>query len=342
MAQVWSDLEPAKTLIGLFVKNSLEQLTANEGRVLARAFGADPEDYAQLCKKDEFNKPYRILLAMRLRVEQIIRLIPDDTADQLKKSLALLKLERRRNGIVHVKICRRMLEAALVPAWTEAQKREFAEAADIFEFVDYFLSYTNKTAADINYRFRMAFLPPTRVKAEDPATVVNYVARDVVDRLRLNNLSGFFDAQKIDLGDKVRRELTIGASTAVVFVQLVEQAMLVEPDDGSENWCYSEFELYRAPDAPQKKAEGRLRKFAFLITVMPKDRGPPAFAVKPAQLPECYERWFGEMVEDRVEVLRPEDPITLGDQVNTIAKKIVGFRDELFNSIVDENFVFAA
>jgi hypothetical protein len=48
------------------------------------------------------------------------------------------------------------------------------------------------------------------------------------------------------------------------------------------------------------------------------------------------------MVEDRVEVLRPEDPITLGDQVNTIAKKIVGFRDELFNSIVDENFVFAA
>jgi hypothetical protein len=341
---MWSKAPEASKLKELFSQYRADTLSGGGGReLICQKFGRRPADYEELARGSAYATAYTYLDQMRRRIDQISDRQSGNPTAQSRQALALLKSYRKENRFEDIQVCSDLIRGALLPTWGPAERREFDEgAAFLQEFVDYFLSYSNRNAELINGRFRRAFSRSTRDLVRELETKVNLVALQIVGLLKNDNgLAGFYDADQVKLGDAIKDSIFAGAGSAIVFVQLVVRPMLIKPTS-EENWCFREYRVYDGDEVlPGAKALGRPRSYAFLIgEELPPGSVRPAEAVRPAILHSDYEPWYDRMSELKVMTLDPSHTARLRRQIEQLAGEIRDFRDEVLDWVVAEQFVF--
>ncbi|MGB8910479.1 MAG: hypothetical protein WCC84_17175 [Candidatus Cybelea sp.] len=321
----------AQKLLDVFRQHSTQAIKTNGRDIICRAFRIPPEAYVEQTRDSNFATAYANLLGIRKRVDDVLSRRPSRDARQVSLALALLKLYRRSYLFAELQACTEILRAAAYPRWQQNDRVAFDKGCVVFPLEDYFLSYTNREADDTNYYFRQAFIGQMRRGASEGRFNYNLVALAIEHRLSRNNLQGFFDVNEIRLGDSVREKITHGAEHSIVFIQLLEMALLTRPRPGETNWCFHEFERYGGSHVRDQ--------LAFLLAAQLAAGADPVGNIRPADVPEAYDDWVTAMNRCKLQELKT-NPSLLRDQLNEVAREVKRMRDDVFYDITAEDYAY--
>jgi len=344
LATTWAASPEAHILIDLFADHTAEEIKTAEGqRLIAGAFQFAVAEYSDRIQRPSFREPFVKLLEIRKRVDLIADNFPGNSEAQFRKATALLKKYRKQIAISEMRIAYKFIERALAPGWSQDLKEKCASISQFFEkYMDYFLSYTNKRADQINADFTKAFYPETKALLRTFGMTANLLARQIIEHL--SGLSGFYDKKNVELGDKIREEIVGSANSSLVFLQIVSRVMLDPGQDEEQNWCFQEYIAYKDDNfCSCSLARGRVRLFIFLIAEK-SVRGNPAEAVRPfADLRDAYKPWHDHMLELatmtlETTALERSSREKLKEQIEAVAQKIHAFRHLLLDSVVYDEF----
>lgn len=330
MAVSWKDSSEAQALIWLHNSHSREDIESRGRELIRVRLHISEAGYEALLDSDRYQTIYEKISRIRVRIDDI----GAKSRAPIYDTLAALKGYRIENEWDEYDICRSMARARLYPTWDTRDQENFDAREELLRFRDFFISYTNRNAGAVNLIYKRVFLPSDRASARKSPSL-NFVAKLVDTVLRTNNLRGFYDTSVIGIGDDIKSTVSDGAERSLVLVQIITGASLTTPEDGNINWCHREFTYYRAGN-PQFRAvaRDRSRKIAFLIAVKCSEEDNPVTCITPAYLPESYREWHTVMEKIRGERLIAKDHDSITQQIGTLAKTIVAFRQELLNGIV--------
>lgn len=327
----WLDKPEGRVLLEVFASNSEDQLQRHGRTKICSAFGIPEALYSELSRNKNYATAYSNISEIRKRVDDVLRRRSAPDALQVALALALLKGYRRRHAFPEFQACYRILQGAAYVHWPPEQKALFVKNVLTLRLSDYFLSYTNRMAAETNHHFRKAFLGMTAQLAKNPRTTINLIAAEIARRFTLHNLKGFYDMDDIQLGDEVRARITQGAAESIVFVQVVERALFEQPPMGTVNWCFTEFQSYEGSPVANR--------FAFLIGARLQPCPIPVEALRPAVLPLGYDGWLEKMQAHKAEILE-NSAGKLQDQLDVVATKVMTMIEATLDTITSEEFVY--
>jgi hypothetical protein len=338
----WTIDPQSKALIELFVSHSSEVMTGPGGpKLVCGGLGWPAKDYDSLSQRSPFRDVFKKLLHIRIHVDRIADTYSGDTDEQCNVAQTLLKHFRGRNAMRDLYLARRMIEATLAPAWAPRQNLRFAQVGDFFEqYRDYFLSYTNKRADDVNYRYRNTFDYDVQALFEQYKQTANLLARQTVTHF--SGLYGYYDKNEILGGDEVRAAIVKGANSALVLVQLLTRPLLDPTYEEFENYCFQEYTAYtEGDDTTPEFVRKRDRKYRFLLAESTdQERKKPAEVLKPlAEVQDAYAGWFQEMLDRHVDVLDCNSREGLKSQLEEIGRQIDSVRRDVLNVVVPLDYV---
>jgi hypothetical protein len=323
-----------KELIGLFSENSVEQVEANGGQLLENALGADR--YQTLLKSDDFEKRYTLVHESKKDVEHIAGQHQDNTDEQVTECLRLIMDAKKNATAESVDVLRQLINKTLYTYDWETHQRQLYDKKYriIVEWKDYFMSYTNRNAAETNRDFKRLIqdvylaAPPMEQRLEE-----SFLAKIIVKYLEANDLEGFFDHEDIRCGDDIEEEVRSYCGAVYTFVQLIEYQSFSRPAT-RRNWCCEEYnEFNNSTNSLSKVCDEEFggRHF-FIIT----EKKGELELLKPADLHPHYNSWFDHVRRLHCVGLRDMKSRDLRLKVWEIAKDIVEIREKIVSRILGD------
>jgi len=318
------------TLVALFSRLSCAQIEASTAHLL-QAF--DEDSFEQLAAQPGYAEEYAHVRTAKWQLERIASRYAADNGDQALQCLCLLKELRARSRFEgdEYLVTRALIDETLSKGWPEVDRRTYLERRVVFDWCDFFLSYTNRDANATNERYRRLVTAEYGWPSLAERSQYNYVARVVAKFFEQQNLRGFADFKTLQCGDDIKDKVVQHCRSAIAFVQLVESGALNEPAPPVEvNWCHAEYSEFSAAGFPVRPASVPGNRRFFVLA------GGQAFG-RPAGSSPHYEAWYQD-IEARLQIVidrhnvRPWD--ALKSKVREVAVQIVAAREALANAML--------
>jgi hypothetical protein len=193
----------------------------------------------------------------------------------------------------------------------------------IDEWVDFFLSYTNRDQPEVNNSFDDTLKNNFKKKDwDDSVEKLNMLAKLIVKYLRQRgNLNVFFDQQSMTCGDDIEDKVNRYCENTFSFAQLIQWQALSN-DPGKKNWCYHEYDTFSKCNKDNEKGI-----FFFKTYDVPND---------PEELggiPPDWKDWVKHALTT-VNVVIPKrmENDQLREECGMVAKKIISVRDKIISN----------
>lgn len=257
-----------RKLIHFFSEYTAESIEADEKKgQLIKAFGAT--DWLDLIRMEGYTQNYDSVINMRRELDHCIRSFLD--VEQVQACLASLNKKYEDDSKqfeILIDLIKNDNDKCLFNSWSGEQQKYFNDACRVlFEWSDFFFSYTNRNLPETNNDFREiiahTFKESDFQRDKDD---VNYLAKLIVRYLTRRNLKAFFDQDNIRCGDNFGERIFSHCRHCFVFIQLIEEAVFCKPQDGGKNWCHLEFREF---EEWVEKFPGDFKRHFFILTHEP-------------------------------------------------------------------------
>lgn len=296
-------------LIELYAVHSLSDIN-NDPNKIVNLFASipnitKPEHVLQIEGYNEFNER---LITAKTTLEKNLQ--AEKEAVQVQNCLATI------NTLKHELFDNKCSDIFIKLVWYQIQqkglwigfpslKEQFKKGVEMIdEWVDFFLSYTNRGQPDLNNDYtpelRGSF---KRAEWDKYAEDVNMIAKLIVRNLKFhNNLNAFFDRESMVCGDNIAGNVYTYCEKTFAFAQLLEPMTFC--GQCGINWCYNEYDKFSKHASPNKK------KFFFKTHNIPVP-------------PSLYQNWWDDTQANlRCDIGLPFDKIALQKNCNMIASEI--------------------
>ena len=318
------------TLIELFSRLSCDEIESGEQPVLD-AFGET--SFASVTSLKGYAEEYNRVKTAKQKIEHIEQKYSQQHGDQALQCLCLLK--ELRTGTVDPShefvVTRDLIQRTLYARWPKPDQDLFDERRRVFDqWVDFFLSYTNRDASATNNRYKSLISAQFGWPRKAEVLARNQVAKVIAKFLEQHSLRGFVDYNNMQCGDEIEDKIIEYCRTAIAFVQLVEDEALREPPPPKANWCHKEHFAFTQAKLPVQEGQVQANRRFFVLA------GGRELAA-PENMGEAYREWFQDMssrldiVIDSVNV-KPWDNLKL--EVRKVARQILTARAQLIDSML--------
>ena len=257
----------------------------------------------------------------------------DDSA--VNECLGLIDFYRRKGRLSEEAIAFDLVKFGPYLNWSPPSKARFDAISNIImKWKDYFLSYTNRDAANTNQTYdeliKSIYL---KQPSEELRVEQNFVAKVVAKFLAQNGLKGFFDYEDIRCGDQIGEEVRYHCRNSFALVQILEPESFRAADDGTVNWCLEEFREFRRRFAHASiEGPATLKDLFPVCTVWDKKKKS---LWRPAQWPnDDYEEWYKKLSALSVIQLEILDKALLRQKIDEIGDRIIEVRENLFEELL--------
>jgi hypothetical protein len=267
---------------------------------------------------------YCKLKEIKSKIENIVS-HPGEMA-QVKNLLTfLLSLKRLSSEHRDKKIMFREMIASAIEnkkLWAnspEAVDKYNQGACMIDEWVDFFLSYTNRDQPEVNNSFDESLKKSFKRKDwDDSFEDLNMLARLIVKYLRLGGLNIFFDQQSMICGDNIEDKVEKYCTNTFAFAQLIQRQILTD-DARKKNWCYHEYKTFKKANTGNEKGIYFFKTYDV----------PDSYRDVPG-IPNDWEDWVKDAL-GRVNIIIPQklENNELKQKCSDIAKEILTVRDRI-------------
>jgi len=326
-------------LIQLFAQHPVDHVEANDGQLLKDTFG--PARYDALQADPAYQHTYTLVKEYKKELEHIAR----TTAAPRKQIHALLyylKQIKHDQSKESLDVLSRLIRQSLYGAWAADEQAYYDQRHNIIiEWVDFFISYTNRDAGSTNHDFQDLYesvyfaSPPPAVR-----NTTNLVAPIIVKYLNEDGLEGFADWNDIKSGDEIGESVRTYCRKAYAFVQLVERVCFTKPNGSIRNWCFEEYNTFKQAHLTGDLGPGNYNtRFHFLIV------GDNLNQILPAQPPPSYNPWHQHMGQVHHGFLkqRPHGgaPMSISkyeliDALHEIACKVVEVKEQVLDELLSD------
>jgi hypothetical protein len=272
------------TLINLFARYRVEEITNGED-LLVNAFQRGSYDAVKQLQR--YNQIFDLVLKVKVEIEDIQKRNPASTSDQAIACLIWLRDLREESPHLteKYKVARELVGKSLYQTWPLADRQAFNMRVAVFEWTDFFISYTNRNANAINNRYSRLLKhhykwPLKQWEREN----INCVAKVIMKFIQGGNVRGFADWQNLECGDDIKEKCDEHCRTTVAFIQLVEDEVFAEPPPPDKNWCFEEYSSFTNGDLPVCAPIEFGNRCFFTLAGAKKLDCPPV-------LPTLYEIW---------------------------------------------------
>jgi len=204
----------------------------------------------------------------------------------------------------------------------EAIKKYKEGASMIDEWVDFFLSYTNRDQPEVNNTFDKVLKKIFKKKEwNDNVEELNMLAKLLVRYLKQRGqLNVFFDQQSMICGDNIEDKVNDYCTKTFSFAQLIQWQALANDAD-KKNWCFHEYSTFDKNNINKEKG-----LFFFKIYDVPDDPQD----VK--NIPITWRPWVQQALTT-VNVVIPKDleSSKLREKCGEVADQILSVRDNIIN-----------
>lgn len=334
-----SIMDVAGNLLRLFGENRVDEIEDNSGQMLKDAFGS--AQYENLIEDRDFNKLYTQFVEQKRYVEEIWDKYEGNDEDQIRECLCLVRDAKEKEGAEVLEVLQGLIKESLYRNWTDDQRAIYdSKYKIIVDWKDYFISYTNRDAADTNDDFKRLIksvysaMPRIGMRVEE-----NFVAKIIVKYLEGNDLRGFFDHNNIKCGDDIEDEIREFCQKSCVFVQLIEPIIFSRPR-GKRNWCFEEYNEFNSMSKILEQVYGKHFDLChqFIIT---EDK---VSVLRPANLHQDYSSWYNHVGRTKYKRLKYGgsryrnaqiiDKQQLRREVGEIAIRIIEVRNKIIDTIL--------
>jgi len=324
------------TLVEVLATHSLDSAEAKNGDIITKAFAA--ADYNAVLGLAGYDAAFTTLKGLKRSIE-LIEARGDSVESEIRLSLRLLADEMAKPVAVvkastipppNVVALQRFISEGMWKRWPKQQQIAFdVRAKVIIDWIDYFVSYTNRDAGATNNQFRKlitavfgSFPPPPE------RTAVNYVARVIAKFLEGNNLRGFTDYKNIKCGDDIADQVRDHCQKAFSFTQVIEPESFKVPSAPAINWCYEEYkEFVKQPAELNAVQITPMRKIYTVISTKAINQ------LKPANL-AAFSTWFDNIAGLKHVSLDGADREKLRNEIGEIAKGILDCKNATIEAVL--------
>jgi hypothetical protein len=245
---------------------------------------------------------------------------------QIREGVRLLrKMRDDAEPEKNIEVLQALIESRLRPSWTTDQQAEYDRKKQILEWRDFFVSYTNRDAAQTNQQFRNLIKSCLGIVPKGKDNETNHLARVITRHLRrYQGLSGFFDEDELKVGESINEEVDQYCTKAFALVQLIEP--LTFEKEPPRNWCFYEYQRFSQNQVVVGLLGDKDRHFFILTDALP--------GVTPASPVPMFDKWFSRIstLKKSQISLDGERNITLRAKLKAIATEILALRAEIVDA----------
>jgi len=196
------------------------------------------------------------------------------------------------------------------------------------DWYSYFLSYTNKSAFNINKRFE------TLLSLVNLTNQKNQVARFIADTLcKTENIpNGFIDEKEIELGEVFPQRIKDALGKSFSFVQMINKEIFTV---AGENWCHREYKEYKEALAGFLKTIDSGYANAFTDNIIYLIMAPTFEEAKsPIEFPE-YAEWVQDISSRHqlTGLVMQKDFDSFMNNITIVARRIISLKNRLINTV---------
>ena len=309
-------------LIDLYTLYASADVESNGGRLLLEWFGVSSHE--ALLALDGYDEAF----AQVSGCADLLRRLTERYKNKGEQVIESLRLLRRMTddaeSDIRIITLRRLIEGRLYNRlWDSPEQTAYDQKKELLEWKDFFLSYTNRDGAT-NERFR-ALVKSCFSKYPLTGGNFNYVAQVISHHLQgYQHLSGFFDRDKLKVGEDIQEKVDEYCRRCFAFVQLVEP--LTFSREPPKNWCFHEYQQFSANSKISKALGNKDRHCFVLIDEKLKD-------LLPANIPPVYAEWSARMGRVlTISISGYKRNAVLMPQLKEIAKQILKVRAEIIDA----------
>jgi hypothetical protein len=210
---------------------------------------------------------YRLVKQLKLRIESICVAFPEE-GRQVIQCLRYLETERtklpgRRPGDKDpVEVLARLIDRWFIKGnrWGAQNQQKYIELAPLVtDWVDYFLSYTNRGTPATNNDFKKAieYVFGKKLPAYDQE---NYVAKIIAKYVKGQGVVGFFDEKDITAGERIQDRVEKMCRSSFSLIQFVEYESLLTLGRRSRTGVLRSIRIFPLPGRGLRSTRRRLRK----------------------------------------------------------------------------------
>ncbi len=212
-----------KKLIHFFSKYNADYIGVEDGKnELIKNFGA--ADWLELTRMEGYTQNYESVSHVRKELDYYTKTLYDMELVQACLASLREKYEIDPDQFeIFIDLIKTDNEECLFNSWTGAQQKYFNDAYHVlFEWKDFFFSYTNRNLPETNNDFEGLITHSFKESDfQKDKNNVNYLARLIVRYLSRRNLKAFFDQDNISCGDDFRERIFSHCRSCFVFIQLI-------------------------------------------------------------------------------------------------------------------------
>lgn len=315
-------------LIDIFSNHTIQKIEANQGKLLVSSF--DQPNYKALLELEDYKKYYPLVMEGKRKVINIAKekIKPKEKINNILKRIRDQK-ENYKDDEAY--ILHNLIKNTLYKKWNLENRKNYDQKYNIINWNHYFLSYTNRNAANTNNDYEKLIknvylsLPPIKKRTEE-----NYVAKIIAKFFKVDNLDGFFDFENIKCGDDIQDEIRSYCQSCFAFIQLVERDSFTKPSAKVINWCYEEYNEFGNQQLLNTQFKKKFNKrFFFTITTSAIDD------LKPAILPPIYESWFHHISKDKHISLKGFNDQELRSAITEISEEIILVKNKILDDMLN-------
>lgn len=249
----------AKEMIRLFACNKIEKIESDPS-LIRKIFAAVPEvdtngsiaqtndnilntsGYAEFyCNLKEAKVKMETVINGRTEMEQVKFLLSH--LNDLKR----LSFDMQYKKMIFRELISNAIQHGGLWAGNAAAIQKYEQGAEMIdEWVDFFLSYTNRDQPEVNNSFEESLKKNfKRQDWDNSVEEINMLARLLVKYLKqTGGLNVFFDQQSMVCGEKIEDTVDNYCKNTFAFAQLIQWQVITD-SYGKKNWCYHEYNTFK-------------------------------------------------------------------------------------------------
>lgn len=308
-------------LVQLYCKHDAAAIEQGDGTLLLQHFNvSNPQALLAL---EGYASAFQSVSACAALIASLRTRHPEE-ADQVRESVRLLRrMIDDAEPQTKLEITRKLVEGSLRRRWKPEQQALYDDKAQVLEWRDFFVSYTDREARQTNKQFRLLINSclGTFPRGEDLNR--NHLAKVISRHLRrYEGLSGFFADESLEIGERIAEAVDGYCTKAFALVQLIEP--LSFDREPPKNWCLHEYRCFS--DNPiVKSLLGDHDRHFFVLT-------DALSALRPTHLSSSQNAWVDHIDSLKHLSLAGERNLTLRAKLKEIARQIGKVRHEVIEA----------
>jgi len=308
-------------LVQLYCEHGITDIEQGDGTLLLKRFKV--ADAQALLALEGYAQAFQLVSACAAQLASLCDRCPDP-GDQVRECVRLL---RRMTDEVEpqqkIDVTSRLVKDGLRSRWPAAQQALYDQKAEILEWRDFFVSYTDRDAAQTNLQFRSLINSCLGTFPKGDDLKRNHLAKVISRHLRrYQGLSGFFADDDLEVGEQIQGAVDGYCTKSFALVQLIEP--LSFDREPPKNWCLHEYHCFSNNPAVKGNSGSHARHFFVLTDVLA--------ALRPAQLAADQNHWYEHIKSLKHLPLINERNNTLRAKLQEIAGQIGKVRHEVIEA----------